>query len=134
MGARQILLEPGNRYGEYMDGAPGYVAGEGGSITQITSATTGVTLNTLAGQITTVSLANTAGVDHTFVVTNSKVAADDVVVACTGTYGGTADGIPVVNVAAVAAGSFTLNVNNQGAAALDALATINFAVIRGATA
>ena len=50
MGARQILLEPGNRYGEYMDGAPGYVAGEGGSITQITSATTGVTLSLDASQ------------------------------------------------------------------------------------
>ena len=100
-------------------------------MTQITSATTAVVLNTLTGQITTVSLANTAGVDHSFTVTNSKVKATDIIIVHCSSYGGTADGIPIVNVESVAAGSFILNVRNTGAVTLDALAVINFAIIRG---
>jgi len=112
----------------------GYATGAGGAVTQITSATTAVVSNTVSGQITTVALTNAAGVDHIFTLTNSTIAATDVVVVSIGTYGGTADGIPVVNVVATAAGSCVINLRNTGAVALDALAVINFAVIKAVAA
>ena len=114
--------------------AIGYETGAGGAVTQITSAVTAVTLNTVTGEITTFALTNVAGVDHSFTLTNSQIGADDLIIVHTKTYGGTADGIPVVKVQSVAAGSCVLNVNNQGAVALDALAVISFAVIKGVAA
>ena len=105
---------------------------DGGTVTQITSITTGVTLNTNSGQITTVSSVLATGVDATFTVTNSEVAATDVVIVNTGSYGGTADGIPVCNCSAVAAGSFDINIRNTGAVTLDAVIVINFVVVGGA--
>jgi len=112
----------------------GYATGAGGAVTQVPSATTAVISNTVSGQITTVALTNLAGVDHSFTLTNSVIAATDVVVVSVGTYGGTADGIPVVNVQATAAGSCVINLRNTGAVALDALAVINFAVIKAVAA
>lgn len=112
----------------------GFTTGAGGAVTQATSITTGVTLSKMCGTITTVSSTLAAGADATFTVTNTDVAATDTVVACIKSYGGTADGIPVVNVTAVAAGSFDLNIRNTGAVTLDAVILINFAVIKGVAA
>ena len=105
---------------------------DGGAVTQITSITTGVTLSTHSGAITTVSSTLVAGADATFTVTNTQVGADDLIIVHTKTYGGTADGIPICNVEAVAAGSFDLNIRNTGAVTLDAVVVISFAVIQGA--
>ncbi len=59
----------------------GYPYGIGAIVTQLTSRTTGVTLNNLCGQITLFSAAGSA-TPATFTVTNSRVTADSVVVAC----------------------------------------------------
>jgi hypothetical protein len=56
----------------------GYVTGVGGAVTQATSRTTGVTLNKVCGQVTLFSAAGTA-TWQTFTVTNSNVAATDVI-------------------------------------------------------
>src|SRR5579864_3599645 len=56
-------------------GALGYATGAGGAVTQITSDVTGVTLNKLSGQITTVALSNAHGTSFQFTVTNSFCAA-----------------------------------------------------------
>lgn len=102
--------------------------GAGGAVTQITSASTGVTLNKPCGQITTVALTTAAAAEESFVVTNSAVAATDVVAVNT-TYAGA--GTPIVFVTSVAAGSFTVNITNvHSANALNALMVINFAVIK----
>lgn len=106
----------------------GYATGAGGVVTQITSDSTGVTINTVCGQITTFALVLATAVDTSFTVTNSTVAATDIVDVSIGTYGGTADGIPVVNTVATADGSFDINLMNNGAVTLDALAVINFIV------
>jgi len=129
-----LTLEGGALKMAGADSRLGYdaAAGAGGAVTQITSATTAVVLNTLTGEITTVALTNLAGVDHSFTLTNSKIGANDLVIAHTKTYGGTADGIPIVNVQSVAAGSCVLNVRNTGAGARDALMVISFAIIKGA--
>ena len=59
-------------------GALGYGSGSGGAVTQITSRTTGVTLNKTNGAITLVSAAGTP-TWQSFTVTNSAVASTDVV-------------------------------------------------------
>lgn len=57
----------------------GYATGAGGTVTQITSRTTGVTVNKACGQITLVSAAGSTTA-ASFTVTNSAVAAGDGVV------------------------------------------------------
>lgn len=111
-------------------GAIGYAPGAGGTVSQITSRATGVTLSKLTGQITTMTSSLAAAAHADFVVTNTLVAATDVVIANI-TSGGT--GSPRVDVVAVAAGSFNLRVTNDHASTADTSADIiNFAVIKGA--
>jgi hypothetical protein len=50
-----------------------------GTVTQITTIATGVTINATSGTITTVSQTTAGGAEVTFVVTNSKVAATDTI-------------------------------------------------------
>lgn len=109
----------------------GYGTGAGGAVTQITNASTGVTLNKVCGQITTVALTTAGAAEETFTVTNSAVAATDVVVVST-TYAG--GGTPAVSVKGVAAGSFVVVITNLSASALDAVVVINFAVIKAVAA
>ena len=58
----------------------GYATGAGGTVTQITSKATGVTLNTVCGTITMNGAALAADTTVSFVLTNSAIAANDVVV------------------------------------------------------
>jgi hypothetical protein len=100
-----------------------------GTVTQITSITTGVTLNKLSGQITTVSQTVAAAGEADIVVTNNQVKAGDVVLVCIGTH--TSAGSFVANVIAVANGSFTIRLTNlHASAAGDAVLVINFTVIK----
>jgi hypothetical protein len=108
--------------------------GAGGTVTQATNRTTGVTLNKLAGQITTNNASLAAEAAAEFTVTNSKVEAGDVpmVAIATGSNGGNTDLI----VSAVAAGSFNIKVANNNAAAGTAetgAIVINFVVLKGTT-
>ena len=98
------------------------------TVTQITSITTGVTINSPAGVITTVGA--TTGVDATesFTVTNSSVAAASVVIASVQGYGGT-QGRAIVTVDTVAAGSFVVDLTNVGTAILDGAVDIGFYVL-----
>ena len=109
----------------------GYSTGAGGAVTQITSAATAVTLNTVCGQITTVALTTAAAAEEAFVVNNSTVDANDVVAVST-TYAGA--GKPIVFVTNMGAGVFTVNISNVDAAALNAVLVVNFAVIKSVVA
>lgn len=105
----------------------GYATGAGGTVTQATSKSTGVTLNKITGQITMngASLANNGLVS--FVVTNSTVGANDVIILnhhSVGTGGGY-----FLN-PQPAAGSFTINVKNISGGALVEAPVISFAVIK----
>lgn len=108
----------------------GSVVHEGqAAVTQANSITTGVTCNAISGEITTVSQTIAAGANADFVVTNSKVSATDIVVACIKTH--TSAGTFMVAVAAVAAGQFTLRLSNLDAAAAgDDVLVISFFVIK----
>jgi hypothetical protein len=109
----------------------GYGAGAGGTVVQLSSITTGVTLNKVTGQITTVSATTAAGAEDIFTVTNAVIAATDVPVLAT-TYGGA--GTPLVYCKKVAAGSFDIAIANlHASSALNAALVINFVVLKGAT-
>ncbi len=112
--------------------AIGYVSGTGGAVTQATNKSTGVTLNKVCGAITMngAALADAAIVN--FTVTNSVVAATDVVIV-NHTSAGTA-GAYTVDANAVAAGSFAISVRNVSGGSLSQAIVLSFAVIKGAIA
>lgn len=106
----------------------------GGVVTQATNRSTGVTINTLSGTITTTTTSLAAAASAVFTVTNNTVAIDDVILLtqqsgssnAAGTAGGT-----VVQVASVAAGSFTIQVNNLSTTTAETGAIlINFLVMK----
>lgn len=114
-------------------GSIGYATGVGGTVTQATNRSTGVTLNKLSGQITTDATSLAAGAEATFTVTNSQVAATDVVVVCAASGQTAATSVPIVT--AVAAGSFDITLTNLNASTADTGAmVINFAVIKAVAA
>lgn len=102
----------------------------GAAVTQATSRATGVTINAPAGAITMNAASLAAGAEATFTVTNSYVTARSVPVIALAS-GQTAD-TSVVNVTAVANGSFNITVSNLNAATADTGAgIINFIVFNG---
>ena len=103
----------------------------GGTVTQATNKSTGVTLNTESGQITMNDAALAAAAEVSFTVTNSKVAATDVVVACHGSAG--TAGSYLVNANAIAAGSFAVTVSNVSSGSLSEAIVINFVALKGAS-
>ena len=109
-------------------GGIGYSTGSGGTVTQITSRTTGVTINKLNGYIQLISAAGQpAWLSVT--VNNSTVAATDNVVVSAAT--GTNTYLAIVS--AVASGSFRFTYYSVVGTAVDS-PRFNFAVIKGATA
>ena len=106
----------------------GYETGAGGAVTQITSRTTGVTLNKVCGQITLVSAAGTAAW-QTFTVTNSTVAATDVIRL---SQASGAD-LNMIHVTNVAAGSFKISFATTGGTTTEQ-PVFNFAVVKAVNA
>lgn len=105
----------------------GYATGAGGAVTQATNKSTGVTLNTLCGQITMNSAALAAAAEVSFTLTNSFITATDVLIvnvasgATAATYTATID--------AVAAGSARITVGNYSASSQSEAIVLNFVVI-----
>ncbi len=106
----------------------GYSTGAGGAVTQATSRTTGVTLNKTTGAITLVSAAGSATA-ATFTVTNSTVAATDVIIL--NQKSGT--DLYDLKVTAVAAGSFNITFNTTGGTTTEQ-PVFSFAVIKAVAA
>ena len=106
----------------------GYGTGSGGAVTQATNRTTGVTLDKTNGAITLISAAGTT-TWQSFTVTNSTVAATDVVMACqkSGTD------LYMVEVTNVAAGSFKISYATTGGTTTEQ-PVFNFAVIKAVIA
>lgn len=99
-----------------------------GTVTQLTSISTGVTVNAPAGVITTVSSTLAAGANATFIVTNSFVNADSVIQLTVDDS--VSAGIAVLNVETVGAGVFSVTVKNiDGAAAFDDVLKVHFVVL-----
>ena len=109
----------------------GYITGDGGTVTQATSKSTAVTLNKKCGTVTMNGAALAADAIVSFTLTNSTIAATDVV-SLNHSSGGTA-GKYALN-AQAAAGSASINVTNISAGSLSEAIVIRFAVIKAVTA
>jgi hypothetical protein len=106
----------------------GYATGAGGTVTQGSSRTTGVTLNKTSGAITLFSAAGSTTA-ATFTVTNSTVAATDVIIL--NQKSGT--DLYDLMVTAVSAGSFNITFRTTGGTTTEQ-PVFNFAVIKGVAA
>jgi hypothetical protein len=106
----------------------GYATGAGGAVTQITSRTTGVTLDKTTGSITLVSAAGSPTL-ASFTVTNSTVAATDVIII--NQKSGT--DLYEIAITAVAAGSFRVSFFSLVGTTTEQ-PVFNFAVIKAVAA
>ena len=109
-------------------GQLGYSTEAQGSVTQLTSKSTGVTLNKSSGQITMNNAALAGTTNVTFTLTNSLIGVKDVLVL--NVYGGTA-GSYNVWVSGLAEGSATITVRNITGGSLSEAIVINYAIIHG---
>jgi hypothetical protein len=106
----------------------GYRTGDGGTVTQATDKSTGVTLDKATGLITMNAAALAAATIVSFTVTNSTVAATDLI-ASAHESGGTL-GAYTVNCRANGAGFITVTIRNNTAGSLSEAVAIRFAVIK----
>jgi hypothetical protein len=106
------------------------VAPSGGTIAQLTSKVTGVTLDKISGRITTFNDALAAATAASFTLTNSKIAVTDIIQ--TSIVSGATAGAYNVTVDAVAAGSCRISIYNRSVTPLSEAIVLNFAVIKGA--
>lgn len=113
-------------------GGVGYATGAGSTVTQLASKSTGVTINTVCGQITMNNAALASNTSVGFTVTNSSVAATDVVNVTIGS-GASAQSY-LTQVQATAAGSFSMLVRNVSAGSLSEAVVLNFAVLKAVNA
>jgi hypothetical protein len=109
------------------NGTLGYGSAQFGTVTQQNNKTTGVTINTPSGQITTANAQMAPSANAVFVVTCSAVSARDAVVANVAS-GGTL-GAYNVFVAAIADGSFTLELKNVTNNAYSEAIKLNYIII-----
>lgn len=110
----------------------GYTPGAGGTVTQATSKSTAVTLNKPSGRITLNGSAMSAGATVSFTLNNTTIAeGDTVLLSLSGAMG------TFVNYnlwSYVGAGYVLIAIKNISGGLLSDAPTINFAVIKGASA
>ena len=123
--------EVDTNFTDLRDNKAGYVTGDGGAVTQSTSKSTGVTLSKKCGQITLHNAALAADTTVSFTLTNTTIAATDLLV-LNHVSGGTA-GSYLLN-AQAAAGSASINVRNITSGSLSEAIVIGFAVVKAVTA
>jgi threonine dehydratase len=105
----------------------GYSASSQGTVTQATSKTTGVTLNTPAGQITLNNSSLGVGATALFTLTNSTLSPKDLVIVTVGSGGTSGAYWPYV--ANVSAGTAVIGVYNNSVGALAETIVLNFATL-----
>ena len=106
----------------------GYATGAQGAVTQATSKSTGVTLNTSMGQITMNNAALASVTNVTFTLTNSLLSAKDVLIL--NVTNGTS-GAYNAFVSSMTTGSATITLRNISAGSLSEAVVINYAIIHG---
>ena len=110
----------------------GYATGAGGTVTQLTSKSTGVTLDKICGQITTHNAALAAAAEVSFVLTNSTIAATDLILVNM-VSGGTV-GAYAFAINAVGSGTCTMTIANLSAGSLSEALVLNFLVLKAVAA
>ena len=112
----------------------GYTAAGQGAVTQLTSKSTGVTLNKSAGRITMDTAALAGATAVSFILTNSAISINDtIIVNVSSNTTGSAAGAYTTYVSYLAAGSALITLRNLTASTSYSEAVIiNFAIIHGA--
>ena len=105
----------------------GYAAAAQGAVTQLTSKSTAVTLNTSAGVITMNNASLATATNATFTLNNSTIGAKDAVI-LTISGGQTTPGSYNVFANALAAGSVSITLRNISGGSLSEAIVVNFAV------
>ena len=123
--------EVDTNFTDLRDNKAGYVTGDGGAVTQATSKSTPVTLSKKCGTIEMHNAALAADTTVSFTLTNTTVAATDIIV-LNHVSGGTA-GSYLLN-AQAGAGSASINVRNITSGSLSEAIVIGFAVIKAVIA
>jgi len=111
----------------------GYSTAAQGAVTQATSKSTGVTLNTSAGRITMNNAALAGATAVSFILTNSSISINDTIIVCiSSNTTGTTAGAYTTYVSYLAAGSALITLRNLTASTSYSEAVIiNFAIIHG---
>ena len=112
----------------------GYSAAAQGSVTQLTSKSTAVTLNKSAGQITMNNAALAGNTAASFTLNNSLISANDTIIVCISsiTTGSTA-GAYTSYVSNMTTGSASITLRNLSGTSYSEAIVINFAVIHCAS-
>ena len=105
----------------------GYAAAAQGAVTQLTSKSTAVTLNTSAGVITMNNASLATATNATFTLNNSTITAKDAVI-LTISGGQTTPGSYNVFANAIAAGSVSITLRNISGGSLSEAIVINFSI------
>lgn len=103
------------------------------AVTQITSITTDVTVNSPCGVITCFDVTATpiaSGDTVQFTVTNPLVSVNDLVLVSVQGHYNVAAGIPLANVHQVQDGSFKIRLSNAGLVALTGQVVVGFEIVR----
>jgi hypothetical protein len=110
----------------------GYSSAAQGTVTQATDKSTGVTLNTSAGRITMNNAALTGGAVVSFILTNSIISTNDVVVVnVSSNTTGSAAGAYTAYVSYMTAGTCLISLRNLSGTSYSEAVVINFAIIHG---
>jgi hypothetical protein len=112
--------------------ALGYTTGAGGTVTQLTSKSTAVTLNKPTGQITMNNAALASGATVQFTLNNSSILINDLLLVCPNANVGTGGAYTVI-CSVIAGGGAVIRVTNITGVSLSEAFEINFAIIKGAT-
>lgn len=118
----------------FSNGTFGYSTGSGGTVTQLTSKSTAVTLNKPSGQITMNNAALAAGASVFFQVNNSLISTSGDTVLVGGLWSSFDPINYRIEAVRIAGGSFTIRVTNITGVSLSEALVINFAIIKGAIA
>lgn len=114
------------------NGGIGYQAGRGSTVTQATSKGTAVTLNTPSGRVTLNGAALAAGATASFTLNNTSITESDTLLI---TLSGVMATMVNYNIwAYVTNNSAIIAIKNISAGSLSDAPTINFSVIKGASA
>jgi len=105
----------------------GYTAAAQGAVTQATSKSTGVTLNTPAGRITMNNAALAGNTAVSFTLTNSLISANDVIIL--NVSGGATAEAYTTYVSSMTTGSASLTLRNLTAGSLSEAVILNYAII-----
>ena len=109
----------------------GYSAAAQGTVTQLTSKSTAVTLNKSSGRITLNNEALAGNTAVSFTLNNTSISTNDTIIVCIS--GGATAAAYTTYVSSLAAGSAVVTLRNLTGGSLGEAVIINYAIIHGAS-